>query len=102
MKRRYFLQLLGLAAVPKPELPVRKYGHIDARRDHRAPYAMAFLDGVDVSGECQAADDIEGWVRLYKKTPSGGTVFDSTGRSLAMETRYGKVEIRMKRKQQGD
>ena len=47
-----------------------KYGFLSAD-DPLARYAKAYLNGVDVSSYCSAADDIEGWVELYAINPDG-------------------------------
>lgn len=69
---------------------------VDMRENPKeAMRCRAFLDGVDVSNECFAADDEEGFVLLYKLNGNGRKYRD--GDEAAWERKEGTVRIERKR-----
>ena len=55
--------------------------------------AHAFLDGVDVSSDCVAADDSEGWVDLIVRDENGIMQLDDLRQEPLITRLSGSVKI---------
>jgi hypothetical protein len=58
----------------------------------RAMQSRVYLDGVDVTNDCQVADDVDGWVVLVVRDGDGRVVRDGDGHPARVE-RHGRVDI---------
>jgi len=65
-----------------------------SRRDRKkTKFTRAFLNGVDVTKDCQVADDRAGRVLLLKRNPAGRHYRDPATGNVAREWLCGRVEI---------
>jgi hypothetical protein len=75
MDRRTLLArlLAGLGVAVTSLLPRTAYGYVDVERAQARGWwpARVYLDGVDVSNDCAALDDREGWVELMERDARG-------------------------------
>ena len=56
--------------------------------------AKVYVDGIDVSNRCQAADDVEGWADCLKLNEKEEFYFtDKDRKELARERLYGEIKI---------
>jgi hypothetical protein len=71
---------------------VRRSIHAPSRQDRRKAFnSRAWLNGVEVTSDCQVADDRLGCVLVLKRNEDGNHYAD--GNSVAKEWRHGRVEI---------
>lgn len=63
--------------------------------EHQGRYRV-WLDGEDISADCFAADDVEGWADCYVRGEEGSFVVDGVGDGIRLRTerREGRVELR--------
>lgn len=75
---------------------MRRSVHSTSRRDQKkAMRSRAWLDGVEVTKNCQVADDRLGRVLLLKVNADGRHYVDRSTNSAAKEWKHGRVEIGM-------
>jgi hypothetical protein len=71
---------------------------VDARTNSKAKYFDAFLNGENVSADCVAADDSEGWVELLERNEDETPKVIRTGRGhdirLVTKRIFGDVQIK--------
>lgn len=69
-----------------------------SRRDVRkAMRSLVWLNGVEVTKDCQYADDRVGRVLLLKRNENGAAYYDRERGQVARDWKHGKVEIRTRR-----
>lgn len=64
--------------------------------DPRSIHARVILDGVDVSRDCQAADDRRGWAVCFQRNEHGAFIMTPDHTEIARDVRIGHVEIFIK------
>lgn len=71
--------------------------HAPSRRKRkRAMRSRAFLNGVEVTSDCQRADTRIGRVLLVKRNEDGRRYPDPRTGTVAREWKHGRVEVRPK------
>lgn len=101
MNRRSFVgfvtaALATIAALPSVLLSgPRKHGRVSVFDESYRPMSVrAWLDGVEVTNECQIADDIEGYVVCLKRGTDGKHYVDHSIGEVATERLTGDVVIK--------
>ena len=96
MTRRDAMKWLTIAAggslvASGGQAPIQKFGYVDVSRAHANGWhpARVLLNDIDVSDDCQALDDVGGYVVLMKKNADGKHYAEHE--VVAKETRYGSV-----------
>ncbi len=64
---------------------------IDVRQDKQHIGWKCILDGVDISRDCFAADDAEGWADCYVRNADGQKFLE--GRDIKVERSLGHVQL---------
>ena len=68
------------------------------RRRKRCRHARVWLDGVEVTRDCQAADTRTGRILLLLRDAAGKPYFDKARHSVARIWRHGSVRIEIRRR----
>jgi hypothetical protein len=89
-RREAIIRTLGLSALlgVVPLQATRKFGFISVDTH---PRARVWLDGIDISSRCYAADDVRGFADCFAVDAQGRKY--QVGGTVARERLYGQVVI---------